>query len=264
MCGHAHPAAAQCGAEEGVAHCQGCLLDALAPCTRAAELLPAVGLLQSCHSRNLPTHCRPAATALTLPPTPLSPCLPTTITLPQQYLQANLGPEQLKELEAAWARYQASTEAARLQRTSAAVQLQCAAALQSISWQKQSTQPSGGCTGERAQVGAGLGSNELVPMPHAQAKRAALLWRTALQCVLHALKTTAAPATSAAQQRMLHRLRLLWPDCASLQDHLVMPVCKPPPCGMQAYSAMAESTGCLSTLAHSEMGALVELQVNNQ
>lgn len=171
MCGHAHPAAAQCGAEEGVAHCQACLFDALALRTRAAESLPAVGLLQSCRSRRLPTHCRPAATAFTLPPTPLSPCLPTTIALPQQYLQANLGPEQLKELEASWARYQASTEASRLQRTTAAVQLQYAAALQSISWQKQSTQPSGGCTGERAQV-RGWGAASLCPclMPRQNAQ----------------------------------------------------------------------------------------------
>ncbi len=86
-------------------------------------------------------------------PTATLPCLiRTRIPSLQQYLQANLASSQLKELEAAWGRYQASTDAARVQRTSAAVQLQYAAALQSISWQKQSTQPNGGCTAERSQV----------------------------------------------------------------------------------------------------------------
>ncbi len=33
------------------------------------------------------------------------------------------------------------------------------------------------------------------------------------------------------------------------------------PFGLQAYAAMAEGTGCLSTLGHAEMKALVELQV---
>jgi hypothetical protein len=94
--------------------------------------------------------CPPAA-----PGTPSLDGRPTIhhVLLPiAQYLQANLAPEQMKELEAAWQRYQSSTAAARLQRASAAVQLQYAAALQSVSWQKQSTQPSGGCTAERSQV----------------------------------------------------------------------------------------------------------------
>lgn len=160
----------------------------------------------------------------------------------QQYLQANLTADQLQELEAAWRRYQTSTEAARQQRTAAAVQLQYAAAVQSISWQKQSTQPSGGCTAERSQV-----------------RTAGLLgaWGGVAACL----------GVGWSRRLRGFQLRLPWPlsHCLPGATLPAQPVSGthslPPPSPAQAYNAMAESTGCLSTLGHSEMAALVELQV---
>ena len=78
------------------------------------------------------------------------PCSP----FPQLYLQANLSAQQLAHLHQAWLQYQRSSEAAQRQQAAAASDVQFAAAVQSMSWQDESTLGAGS-SAERAQVGLG-------------------------------------------------------------------------------------------------------------
>lgn len=70
----------------------------------------------------------------------------------QQFLAAHLPPHKLAQLEQGWQHYQNSIQTARQLRTAASAELQYAAALESLSWQKQSMQTSGGSSAERAQA----------------------------------------------------------------------------------------------------------------
>lgn len=121
--------------------------------TRTAVFLCVQGLQSSCC---MGQRARQGFLAVPAPP-PVSKVLlqPARALRPpalQQYLQANLTPKQLGQLREAWQRFQQGCQAAQQRRNNATSGLHCAAALQSVSWQKQSMLPSGGCTAERSQV----------------------------------------------------------------------------------------------------------------
>ncbi|KAI7841466.1 hypothetical protein COHA_004861 [Chlorella ohadii] len=69
-----------------------------------------------------------------------------------QYMEANLSAHQLSQVHQAWQRFVQGSQAAQQRRAQSTAVLHQAAAQQCISWQKQSTKPSGGCTAERAEA----------------------------------------------------------------------------------------------------------------
>ncbi len=73
----------------------------------------------------------------------------------QQYMEANLSAHQLSQVHEAWQRFVRGSQAAEQRRAQSTAVLHQAAAQQCVSWQKQSTQPSGGSTAERADVRGG-------------------------------------------------------------------------------------------------------------
>ena len=75
-----------------------------------------------------------------------------TICGVQQYLESTLTPHKMAQLERDWNQYQKAMGAAVEMRVQASARLQYAAAVQALSWQKQSMLPKGGSSAERSEV----------------------------------------------------------------------------------------------------------------
>ena len=141
------------------------------------------------------------------------------------YVEAHLTPAQLAQLERDWQAYQAAVLRGREARLAAATSLQYGAALHSLSWQKQATTAAGGSTAERSQVwgrGEELQCAGAVPLQRPPVRAHAGQGRC-LQCCLAATSLS-------------------------------------PPLRAQAFTLMADGTGCLDSLGTEEMLAMVELQ----
>lgn len=70
----------------------------------------------------------------------------------QQYLESTLTPHKMAQLERDWHQYQKAMGVAVEMRVQASARLQYAAAVQALSWQKQSMLPKGGSSAERSEV----------------------------------------------------------------------------------------------------------------
>ena len=179
-------------------------------------------------------------------------------------MEANLSAHQLGQVHQAWQRFVQGSQAAQQRRAQSTAVLHQAAAQQCISWQKQSTKPSGGCTAERAEVRAcvlSMGASHFNGRP---------CWFCRC-CTLATAQPAAQPCLqlgSACSSALLplHRLAqytlhtVAWPAEALHATPQLLPA-TPYHRLLQAFCSMAESTGGLAVEPVDLATRLLDLQV---